>query len=338
MGIGPSRAAIGGLCAASLALAGCATRPPPSTLAPQSLAVPGYGDFLAVDGDAVWLTNQGRVERWTAQGLSRQVPIASPCGGMAIAKAALWVADCTHGAIARVDTRTGRIEAEVATGVANPDGELNVVAGGGSIWVPSDASGVISRIDPATNQVVATVRTDPGAWYLAYGLGALWAASSVAQSLERIDPATNRVVWRTSLGKAPGFLVAKEHAVWVQEQGDGTVARVDPKTGQVTARIKIGADLTYGDVDAGRGAVWLRTTAGQTFVVIGARSNQVLRRVGPAVGSGGLRFTPRGLWVTAHDRHVLFWYALAGHTQAKAPSSLAGRRIGDTAGSVTDGR
>ncbi|WP_419827207.1 YncE family protein [Sphingomonas sp.] len=275
----------------------------------QTLVVPGFADFLAVDGDTVWATNKGRVERWSRRGLVATVPMSHPCGAMALGFGALWVADCQEGTLVRIDPRTARIVARVATGIANPKGELNVVASPESVWVASDDAGRIAKVDPATNRVVATVAVDAGSYYLAFGFGSLWAVSSASRSLQKIDPATNAVVKRIALGRQPGFLAAGEDAVWVQEQGDGTVARVDAATGAVSGRVKVGRDLLYGDIDAAGGAVWLRTTADQTFVVIDPQSLRIVARVGKPSGSGALRYAGSGLWTTAHDLHTLTWWS-----------------------------
>lgn len=277
----------------------------------QVLTVPGFADFLAVDGDSVWATNKGRVERWSRAGKLAEVAMAHPCGAMAIAEGSLWVADCKEGTLNRIDLKSARLVASIPTGIANPLGELNVVAGAGSIWVASDNAGKIARVDPADNRVVAAVVVDPGTHYLAFGLGALWAVSSGKQSLQRIDPATNAVTGRTTLGKQPGFLAAGEGAVWVQEQGDGTLARIDPDSVAVTGRVKVGADLLYGDIDTGGGVVWLRTTADQSFVMVDPTSLAITGRLGKASGSGALRYAGGGLWTSAHDVHTLSWWSLA---------------------------
>ena len=277
----------------------------------QVISVPGFADFLAVDGDTVWTTNKGRVEAWSRYGKLAEVPMRRPCGAMTISHGSLWVADCQEGAVVRINIRTAQKIASIPTGIANPAGELNVAAGAGSIWVASDGKGVISRIDPATDKVVATIPVDPGTWYLSFGLGSLWAVSATEQSLQRIDPATNAVAGRTPLGKGPGFLVAGEGAVWVQEQGDGTVARVDYHTGKVTDRIKVGDNLKWGDIDTGGGKVWLRTTDDQVFAVIDAKTDEIKARVGDAAGSGALRYTRSGVWTTAHDEHTLTWWPAA---------------------------
>ena len=302
------------------ALAGCIALPSapgfaaPKVAAPtapneQVLAVPGFADFLAVDGATVWATNVGRVEHWSRKGKLAEVPLSRPCGAMAIAAGSLWVADCKAGTLNRIDLATAKASAAVATGIANPKGELNVVAGAGSVWVASDGKGVIARVDPATNRVVASIAVEPGSYYLAFGFGSLWAVSSTGKVIQKIDPATNTVVKRTTLGDQPGFLAAGEGAVWVQEQGDGTVARVDPQTGDVSGRVKVGNTLKYGDIDTGGGKVWLRTTADQVFAVIDPRSLAIRARVGKPSGSGALRFTPAGVWTTAHDLHTMSWWS-----------------------------
>ena len=272
------------------------------------IAVPGFADFLAVDGSSVWATNKGRVERWTVHGKTGDVAMTHPCGAMTIAFGSLWVADCADRTINRIDIKTAKRIAVIPTGIANPEGELNVAAGAGSIWVASDAKGVVARIDPAGDRVTATIAVDPGTFCLSFGFGSLWAVSPAGRSLQKIDPRTNTVVHKTGLGRAPGFLVAGEGAVWVQEQDDGTVARVAPDTGEVTGRVTVDPTLKYGDIDAGGGKIWLRTTAGQTFVVIDPRTLAIKARVGKASGSGALRYTPAGVWTSAHDAHTLSWW------------------------------
>jgi virginiamycin B lyase len=294
------------MCAIGLCLAG--THSVAAAPVEQLINVPGYADFLAVDGDTVWATNEGRVERWSRDGKLATVAMSQPCGAMAIAAESLWVADCKDGTLVRIKLATARIVAVIRTGIASPDGELSVVSGAGSIWVASDAKGVVARVDPASNRVIASVAVDPDSFYLTFGSGSLWAVSPTRASLQKIDPRTNAVIVRTPLGRQPGFLAAGEGSVWVQEQGDGTVARIDPVTGAVSGRVKVDATLKWGDIDTGGGKVWLRTTEGQTFVVIDPATLSILARVGTASGSGALRYTPSGIWTTAHDKQTLSWW------------------------------
>jgi DNA-binding beta-propeller fold protein YncE len=299
-----------GLLALSVML--CAAAPPdPAALSEETFSVPGFADFLAVDGNTVWPTNDGRVEQWSTRGKLASVAMPRPCGAMAVAFGSLWVANCKGGNLYRIDLETSKIQAIISTNIGNPKGELNVVAGAGSIWVPSEETGKIARIDPTADKVVATIGVDPGTFYLAFGFDSLWAVSSAEQSLQRIDPQTDTVVKKVKLGKQPGFLAAGEEGVWVQEQGDGTVARIDPQMTEVSGRVKVGKTLIYGDIDVGGGKVWLRTTEDQTFVAIDPKSLEILARAGKSSGSGALRYTPSGIWTTAHDVKTLSWWSAA---------------------------
>lgn len=271
------------------------------------LPVPGFADFLVVDGETVWTTNVGRIEQWSLAGKRASVEVPKPCGTMAIAFGSLWVANCKDGDVYRIDPATTQIVAKIPAKLG-PSGELNIVAGAGSIWAPSETTGTIARIDPATNSVAATIKVAEGASYQAFGFDALWVASGKSGTLERVDPETNAVTHTVALGKMPGFLAAGEGAVWIQEQGDGTLARIDPASVTVTARIKVGDNLKWGDIDTGGGKVWLRTTDDQMFAVIDPTTLTVAGRHGKASGSGALRYTPSGVWTSAHDIQSLsFW-------------------------------
>lgn len=303
-----------GLALASAAL-GISAPSHASELTERELSVPGFADFLAIDGDTVWTTNDGRVEQWSTEGKLASTAVPRPCGAMSVAFGSLWVANCKGGNLYRIDVKTARVQAIIATGIANPKGETNVVVGAGSVWVPSDGAGKLARVDPGTNTVIASIAVDPGTFYLAFGFDALWAVSSDARSLQKIDPLTDAVAGKVALGMQPGFLAAGEGAVWVQEQGDGTVARIDPGTLDVSGRTKVGKTLLYGDIDTGGGKVWLRTTEEQTFVVIDPQSQEILARAGKPSGSGALRYTPSGIWTTAHDLQTLSWWTGTSKTE-----------------------
>ncbi len=310
-------------------IAGCANEPPAiaaedaatqdhAMLIEQEIPAPGFADFLVVDGDAVWVTNRGRVEKWSVSGKLSEFVMPRPCGTMAIAQGSLWVANCTGTNLYRIDLATAELQSIIATGLADPRGETNVVFGAGSIWVASDPTGKIARVDPATNTIIASVAVAPETAFLAFGYDALWAVSSKEQVLQKIDPATNNVVGTAPLGNQPGFLAAGEGAVWVQEQGDGTVARVDPASLEVTGRTKVGDNLKYGDIDTGGGAIWLRTTDDQTMVVIDPESLEIRARLGKAAGSGAVRYTPNGVWTSAHDNETISWWSASAAEQAEA--------------------
>lgn len=302
-------------------LASCASEPPPPDPGKLSfdekvITVPGFVDFLLVDGDAVWATNatsrtEGMLEKWSTEGKLASVEMPRPCGTMAMAEGHVWQASCPELKVYKINAETAEIVAILDTGLAEPSGETNVVSGGDSVWVASDANGELTRIDPKTDESVAKIKVSAGTAFLAYGEDALWAVASGESLLQRVDPENNEVTGTVKLGDTPGFLTAGGGAVWVQEQGDGTVAKVDPASLEVVARVKVGDNLKYGDIDVADGKVWLRTTDDQTFVVIDAQTNEILARVGRPEGSGAIRYTPDGVWTSAHDVESINWWTPA---------------------------
>ena len=208
----------------------------------RTLKVPGAPDFLALEGNDAWVTNEGRVEKLTADAREpiASVAIAEPCGGMAVDFGALWVADCRSRSLVRVDLASHRVSAEIPTGLADPKGELSVATGAGSVWLLADPAGVLARVDPATNRVSAHIPVPPGSFAAAFGFGSVW-VSTVGEdgsgSVQRIDPESDSVVACIPVGRGPRFLAAGAGAVWTLNQGDGTVSRVDPDSNRLAATI-----------------------------------------------------------------------------------------------------
>jgi DNA-binding beta-propeller fold protein YncE len=284
-----------------------------SARATATLHIPGYADFLVLDDDHAWVTNEGRIEQLAPDD---SVPIATvqigePCGAMAIGFRALWVVNCRTKTLVRVDLSTARVVAEIPTGVADPSGELSVATGAGSVWLLTDSTGVLSRIDPATNRVSARIPVQPHSYAAVFGFGSVWISTTGrpgAQDegwVQRIDPATNRVVGTIVVGPAPRFLAAGEGGVWTLNQGDGTVSRIDPATNTLAATIPTAVPGFGGDIATGAGRVWVRATR-TLLQVIDPRQNAIVERYGPPAGSGAVRANGRHVWVTAHDIHTVW--------------------------------
>jgi virginiamycin B lyase len=309
------RRALLALCSLSI-IAGAQTTPPLRPIsehAAATLHVRGSADFLVLDGDHAWVTNQGRVEKLAPDDSIpiATVPIARPCGAMAIGFGALWVVNCRAKTLVRVDLSTARVVAEIPTGVADPSGELSVATGAGSVWLLTDSTGVLSRIDPATNRVTARITVQPHSYAAVFGFGSVWisttgpAGAREAGSVQRIDPKTNRVVATIGVGPTPRFLAAGEGGVWTLNQGDGTVSRINPATNTLVATIPAAVPGSGGDIAAGAGRVWVRASK-VLLQAIDPRRNSVAERYGPPSGSGAVRADNRHVWVTAHDIHTVW--------------------------------
>lgn len=283
---------------------------PIATRALATLSIPGYADFLAADGEMVWVTNDKRVEllRRDAPRPIATVAVPAPCGAMVTAFGALWVANCSDSSVYRIDLTSRAIVARIKTGLADTEGELSLAAGAGSIWVLSDAGGTLTRVDHTTNAVAARIAVAPHSYAVAFGFGSAWVTNTTSAlpnangSVQRVDPGTNRVVATIAVGDTPRFLAAGEGAIWTLNQRDGTVSRVDPLTNTLSATIDVGMKGSGGDIDAGGGVVWVR---GKSVLLssIDAATNRVRETFGPPSGSGAVRVAGRNVWVTAHDTH-----------------------------------
>jgi YVTN family beta-propeller protein len=278
-----------------------------------TLVVPGFADFLAADEDAVWTTNEGRVDKLRHD---RSAPVASvsmpgPCGAMTVAFHALWVAGCTDSSVYRIELRAQQISAIIPTGLEDPSGELSLAAGAKSVWVLTDPKGVLSRIDPRTNRVVARIEVAPHSYAAAFGYGAVWITNTgadttrVSGSVQRIDPGINKVIATIPVGPIPRFLAVGEGGVWTLNQGDGSVTRIDPRNNQPVATVALAMRGPGGDIATGGGRVWVRGTR-VLLASVDPATNRVMERFGPPAGSGAVRVARDLVWVTAHDIHTVW--------------------------------
>jgi len=290
-----------------------------SKVATVVLKLDGYPDFMAPDSNDVWITNEKRVDKLSLKSttpiLSAAVP--SPCGAMAVGFGSLWVANYNDKSIYRIDRITGKVTAEIPTGLADKYGELSIAAGAGSVWVLSDSAGILTRINPETNAVQATINVLPFSYCAAFGYDAVWITNTGnvknipgtgmvegknQGSVQRIDPNTNKVVATIAAGIAPRFLAVGEDGIWVLNQADGTVSRVDPVTNKLVATIDVKVAGVGGDIAAGAGKVWIRGNKTTFLVTIDPKTNKVSNRYGPLSGSGAVRVTEDNtVWISSHD-------------------------------------
>jgi DNA-binding beta-propeller fold protein YncE len=278
-----------------------------------TIVVPGYVDFLAADGRAVWATNTDRVERFEIDQPRpvATVPIPGACGAMVVAYGSLWVASCVGSSIYRIDLVSHLVKAVIETGLADPTGELSLAAGAGSIWVLSSAAGVLSRIDADTNAIVARIDVLPESYAAAYGDDAVWVSNTgsrsggAAGSVQRIDPRRDEVVATIATGPAPCFLAADAIAAWTLNWGDGSVTRIDAMTDQAIVTIPLGMEGGGGDIAIGGNRIWVRGTK-VLLAAVDPNKNVVSDVFGPPAGSGAVRVADDLVWITAHDINTIW--------------------------------
>jgi virginiamycin B lyase len=88
----------------------------------------------------------------------------------AVGEGTVWTLNQGDGSVSRVDPKTNRVVATIATGVPGTGGDIAV--GEGSVWVTMDEVPLM-RIDVATNKVVQQW-LGPGGDSLRVGLGSVW--------------------------------------------------------------------------------------------------------------------------------------------------------------------
>jgi virginiamycin B lyase len=276
--------------------------------AAATIDLKGYPDWLEIGFGSLWVSNAGigAVQRLDVETnkIVAEVKVNRPCAAMAAGFEAVWVASRAEKSIFRIDAKTNKVTAAIPLTIA--DSEASVAAGEGGVWVLTDKKGALSRIDPETNKVVAEIPVKPHSYAAMAGYGAVWVTNTGEPrttdngSVQRVDPKTNTVVATIAVRSQPRFLAVGEGAVWVLNQTDGTVSRIDPETNKVEATIEAGVAGAGGDIAAGEGGVWVRGTK-VLLVVIDPKTNRVVKRFGPPMGSGAVRAGNGKVWVSAHD-------------------------------------
>lgn len=294
------------------------------TISTAVINLDGYPDFIAVDGNDVWITNRKKIEKVSANStkpvLSVEVP--EPCGAPVVGFGSLWVANCSDKCIYRINRTTGEVIAKIRTGLANKFGELSLAVGAGSVWVLSDSAGILTRINPIKNQIQKRIKVQPLSYCVAFGYDAVWVTNTgsvvynwntgeaIAKnrgSIQRINPRTNKVAAQINVGLAPLFIAVGENSVWTLNQGDGTVSRIDPHTNKVNATIDVKAAGGGGDIATGAGKVWIRGNRTVFLLAVDPKTNSVEKRYGPISGSGAVRVAKNNMiWVSAHDVHTVW--------------------------------
>jgi virginiamycin B lyase len=269
--------------------------------------------WLAAGAGGVWSTNEDGVVRLdpsTGRVVATiKLPEGVPCLATETGFGALWTATCGPGGLARVDPARNQATEHVRLPVAVALGaEGSIGVGTDGVWLVvdgPDCSGCrLVRVDPGTMRVTARVTVDEGSHGVRTGAGFLWVTNPDANTVQQVHPRRERVVRTVGVGVAPFSLAVAHGAAWTLNQVDGTITRVDARTGRTKT---IAADLAGGGgaIAAGGGWIWARASA-VLLSRIDPRTNKVVERYGPAVGSGGVAVGYGAVWIGAHDINTVW--------------------------------
>lgn len=271
------------------------------------------GDWLTVGGGGVW-TSWGpalvRLDPRTGRRVTRVAVPEGPCEATVFASGYVWTATCQKPGLARVDVKTNRAAGWVSLAVPSSiGGEGSIGAGAGSIWIVTDGEACVActlaRVDAASLAVIATVPVDAGSAGVRFGLGAVWVTNPENSTVTKVDPSSNAVVAKTPVTGGPRFFAVGQGGVWTLNQTDGSVTRIDPATGAVRARIRARVVGEGGDMTTGAGWVWARGS-GYLLSRIDPKTNRVVERYGPSLGSGAVIVGYGAVWISAHDDGSIF--------------------------------
>ena len=208
-------------------------------------------------------------------------------GRLAATDGALWLVREGETSLARIDTTTNQVVAEIPLGIGPSP---QIVAADGAVWVAPDNCDtgspprpmVVERVDPATDRVVATIPFDAQGTIVP-GASDVWVTVRTSPlTTYRIDPATNEAKPVFHSDAAP---IAACGALWiVVGNADGTevaVKRLDPATGKVAASFSIEAS-TIASLNAVDGECWAVVPVQASEPVVPVPADLVL--VDPGVG------------------------------------------------------
>jgi streptogramin lyase len=220
-----------------------------------------------------------------------------PCGGMVSAFGSLWIPACGDGSLARIDPKTFKVVATIASGTADVRGSL--AASADSVWLLTDSKTTLSRIDPDQNAVVGELRVPAGCEGLTFGETALWLACPNENKVLRINPETNLVEKAIDVSAQPQALAIGGTSIWVLCEKEGIIDRIDPKTNKVAKSIELDVPGAKGAIAFGEGAVWVSLT-GFPLTRIDPQSETVAQQFYGS-GGGSIVTSPGAIWLSNPD-------------------------------------
>lgn len=254
--------------------------------------------FFATGGPgSVYFPAADKVEKVDARSNKPGDPIGSlkkPCGGMVSAFGSLWIPTCGAGALQRLDSKTLKVTATIASGTGSEPG--NIAASADSIWLLTDDKATLSRIDPDQNAVTGEFRLSTGCRNLTFAESALWVICPSLNKLLKINPATNVVDKRIEVAANPIAITAGQGSIWVLGGKDGKVDRIDPKTDKVTKTIDLLAPASEGGIAFGDGNIWV-TMTGFPLTRIDVTSETVAQQFW-GEGGGAITASAGALWLS----------------------------------------
>ena len=275
-------------------------------------------DFLAVDGDAVWVVDdhQNRIIKIGLFAVTPLLKITIPeaCTAPVVGFNALWVMSCSEKILYKIDHQTGKVLAKIATGMADEKGEMSIAIAAGSVWLLADSAGLLIRVNPKTNNIKTRIKVLPDSYCVVAGRQVVWVSNYRNNSVQKIDTKTNKILSTIAVGLNPRFITAAGKWVYTLNQGDGTITKIDAISNKVVATINVNAKGPGGDINEDGKRVWVKSTNTEVpLQTINVATNKIEKiykqnfKNGEAFKvDGAVRVTKKYVWVSGYYNKTIW--------------------------------
>ena len=215
----------------------------PRPMAVARIATGEEASGVAVDGEAIWVTNifddtLSRIDP-VSNVVTASIPVPGYPAGVVSDGLSVWVTHLSTGMLSRVDIATREVAETISVGAL--PGNLALAAG--AVWVVVEGENLVMKVDPRTDEILDAIEVAPDPFGIAAVGDTLWVTSPGAGVVTRIDATSGEVVAEIDVPDAYD-VAASADAVWISirpsRPASGAVVRIDPKTNEVVARVPVG--------------------------------------------------------------------------------------------------
>lgn len=217
-----------------------------------------------------------------------------PCGGMASAFGSLWTPVCGTHSLARIDSKTFKVTATIASGTSAARG--TIATSDDSVWMLTDDKITLSRIDPDQNAVVGELRVPSDCRGLVLAEAALWLACPSENKVLKVNPESNLVDQTIKVSDEPISIASGAGSIWVLCRKEGKIDRIDPKANKVTKTIELDVPGAEGELAFGENFLWA-TQTGFPLTRIDPMSETVMQQFN-GEGGGAIAVSQGAIWLS----------------------------------------
>ena len=245
-----------------------------------------------------------RIDPKTDKVLDPIAGIGKPCSGAISAFGTWWIPACGSQSVVRIDAKTNKTTATLATGAAGVT--MGLAATSDSVWMITDAKTTLARIDPDENKVVAELRLPTGCNSVAFGENSLWVTCPSDPRILRINPTTNLVDKRIEVAAGARAVAFGAGSVWVLCEKEGKVERIDPKTNKVIKTIDLAVPNAGGNLAFGDGFLWATQTGFPLTRIDPETDKERVAQQFWGEGGGLISAAPGALWLSNTSKGSVF--------------------------------